>query len=308
MIIWILLLLFSLYLLYKVSDIAEEELVKYAEYSRITHLAVGFIFLAAATSLPELAISIGSGFLKNQEISVGVSLGNVLYDLLFVLPIVVIWYGVKISKDNLYKIKLLSFSSIAALFPILIFKQVNRIYALIMITAFLILSRILLKEKQGKYRYSSKEERFRNKLSLAISLISISALSFLINLSVKNISETMKISTIFIGSIFVSIFTASPELFVCLNAAKRKNYDIIIGTIYGTLAFDAIFVIGSTAILTPIIVSSFNHFITLYSFLLVTLVSIISMVWKKEKIELYHAIFLLMLLALWIFLSILSEI
>ena len=308
MLVWILVLLFSLYLLYKASDIAEEELVRYAEYSRITHLAVGFIFLAAATSLPELAISIGSGFLKNQEISVGVSLGNVLYDLLFVLPIVAIWYGVKVSKDNLYKIKLLSFSSIATLFPIIIFKQVNRIYALIMITTFLILSRILLKKKQEKYRYSSKEERFKNKLLLAISLISISVLSFLINLSVKNISETMKISTIFIGSLFISIFTASPELFVCLNAAKRKNYDIIIGTIYGTLLFDTIFVIGSTALLSPITISNFNHLIILYSFLFLTLISITLMVWKKEEIELYHALFLLMLLAFWIFLSILSEI
>jgi len=98
MIVWIPCYCCHLYLLYKVSEKTEEELVKFAEYSGITHLAVGFIFLAAATSLPELSISISSTFVGNQEISAGVSIGNVLYDLLLILPIVAIWYGIKIDK------------------------------------------------------------------------------------------------------------------------------------------------------------------------------------------------------------------
>jgi cation:H+ antiporter len=185
MIVWILLLLASLGLLYKVSEIVEKELVKFAEYSGITHLAVGFIFLAVVTSLPELSISISSAFLKNQEISPGVSIGNVLYDLLLILPIVSIWYGLKVDEGNFRKIKQLSLISLLSLFPITILKSIERIYGLALVISFIILSRYLLQEKAKKQVQSTKEERFRNKMVLAFSLISLSFLSFLINLSTK---------------------------------------------------------------------------------------------------------------------------
>ncbi|MCC5994493.1 MAG: hypothetical protein LM587_02795, partial [Candidatus Aenigmarchaeota archaeon] len=137
MIVWVFLLLASLCLLYAVSEKAEEELVKFAEYSGITHLAVGFIFLAAATSLPELSISIASTFLGNQEISAGVSIGNVLYDLLLILPIVSILYGVKISEKNFMKIKLFSLISLLVLSPLLLIKSITRVYGIFLVISFL---------------------------------------------------------------------------------------------------------------------------------------------------------------------------
>jgi cation:H+ antiporter len=302
---WILLLLTSLCLLYKISEKTEEELIKFAEYSGITRLAVGFIFLATATSLPELSISVSSTFLGNQEISAGVSIGNVLYDLLLILPIVAIWYGIKISENNFRKIKLLSLTSLLALFPVLLIKSVPRVYGIFLVVSFIILSRFLLQEKTSKYRFSTREERFRNKLTLGILLTAMSFLSFIINLSAKKIAEATHISMLVIGSLLVSIFTSSPELFTCLAAAKRRNYDVVIGTIYGTLIFDTMFVIGSTSILASITFSNINQFLFLYSFLFISLISIILLLTKKREIGIDSSIFLLMLFALWIFLSIL---
>jgi cation:H+ antiporter len=305
MIVWIILLLVSLYLLYKVSEKTEEELVKFAEYSGITHLSVGFIFLAAATSLPELSISISSVFVGNREISAGVSIGNVLYDLLLILPIVAIWCGLKVDERNFRKIKQLSLISLLSLFPITILKSIERIYGLALVISFILLSRYLLQEKAKKQVQSTKEERFRNKMVLSFSLISLSFLSFLINLSTKKISEATKISSFLIGSIIVSIATSSSEFFACLAAGKRKNYGIVIGTIYGTLVFDTMFVIGSTSLLTPITFSNVNQFLFLYCFLFVSLISIILMLVRKREIGIDSSLFLLMIFALWIFLSIL---
>jgi len=304
MIFWILLLLVSLYLLYKVSEITEEELVKFAEYSRITHVAIGFIFLSAATSLPELSISISSAFLGNQEISAGVSLGNVLYDLILILPIVAVWYGVKISEENFRKIKVLSLVSLAALFPIIFLKTIDRIYGIALVASFIIFSLYFLQEKKKIYRFSTKEERFRNRIMLGASLVALSFLSFIINLSAKKIAELSNISMLVIGSIFISIFTSSSELFTCLAAARRKNYDVVIGTLYGTLAFDIFFVMGSTSVISPIIISNISQFLLLYLFLLLSLSSILLIVRKNKDIGIQSSIFLLMLFSLWIFLSI----
>jgi cation:H+ antiporter len=304
MIVWVFLLLTSLCLLYAASEKAEEELVKFAEYSGITHLAVGFIFLAAATSLPELSISIASTFLGNQEISAGVSIGNVLYDLLLILPIVSILYGVKISEKNFMKIKLFSLISLLVLSPLLLMKSIVRVYGMFLVISFLVLSAFLLRGKT-KYRFSSKKERFRNKLSVGVLLVVISFLSFLINLSVRKIAEATNISMLVIGSILVSLFTSSPELFTCLAAAKRRNYDVVIGTLYGTLVFDTMFVLGSTSVLAPIIISNFNHFLLLYFFLLISLISIILILLKEKEISIHSSVFLLVLFAFWIFLSVL---
>jgi len=305
MIAWIILLLASLYLLYKVSEKTEEELVKFAEYSGITHLAVGFIFLAAATSLPELSISISSAFINNQEISVGVSIGNVLYDLLLILPLVAIWHGIKISELNFKKIKLFSSISLLVFFPVLLMKSVSRVYGLFLIISFIIFSKFILQEKTKNYRFSTREERFKNRLTLGILLIAISFLSFIVNLSAKMIAEATNISMLIKGSLIISIFTASPELLTCLAAAKRRNYDIVIGTLYGTLIFDTMFVLGATSILTPITISNIHQFLFLYFFLFVTLISIILIIVRRRDIGIDSSIFLLMLFALWIFLSIL---
>ena len=145
--------------------------------------------------MPELSISISSAFLKNQEISAGVSIGNVPYDLLLILPIVTIWYGLRVDKENFRKIKLLSLISLLSLSPITILRSIERIYGLALVISFILLSRYLLQEKAKKQVQSTKEERFRNKMILAFSLISISFLSFLINLSTEKNSEATKISS-----------------------------------------------------------------------------------------------------------------
>jgi cation:H+ antiporter len=108
-----------------------------------------------------------------------------------------------------------------------------------------------------------------------------------------------------IGSLIISIFTSSPELFTCLAATKRRNYDIVVGTLYGTLIFDTMFVLGATSILTPITFSNVNQFLFLYCFLFVSLISIILMFIRKKEIGIDSSVFLLMLFAFWIFLSIL---
>jgi len=98
--------------------------------------------------LPQLSISVSSTFFGNQEISAGVSIGNVLYDLLQILPIVSIWHGVIISKENFRKIKLFSIIALLVLFPILLAKSVSRIYGIFLVISFIILSRFLLQKKK----------------------------------------------------------------------------------------------------------------------------------------------------------------
>ena len=304
MLVWFAVLAIALYSLYKVSEIAVEELEKFAEYSGITKLALGFFFLAVSTSLPELSISIGSVFLGNSEISLGVSLGNILYDLLFVLPIVAIWYEIRIKKDDFQKILFSSLIPLLSLFPILLLKEVSRIYGFSLVLAFIIFSRYLIKERQATKKYK-EEEKMRNKILLSICLLSISFFSFLINLSTKMISQYTKISTLTIGAVAISLSTSMPELFSCLHAAKRKNYSLIIGIIYGTLIFDSIFVIGSTSLLSPIQLSNFYEFTNLYSFLALSIFSIIFMLRKGRRLWISEGIFLLLLFSLFIFSTIL---
>ena len=306
MIEWIFILLISLIGLYKFSDILVEELEKFAEYSNISSLAVGFIFLAASTSIPELSISITSSILKIGNLGIATSIGNIIYDLLLIFGIVAIWYGMRIDEKSYERIKKISVVSLISLFPLLLIKYYNYIYGLILSLVFVILGWYLLyeeKKETKKYPYYSKKEKIRNKIVISISLVLAIFFSFLISTSSKIIVENTSISASFIGALITSFFSSSGELFACLNAAKRKKYDLIIGTIFGTLMIDSTFVSGIAMLFSSAHIE--KQFYLLYFFLLISLLSILAFFKMKKEIWIQEGLILLFLFLFYVILNIL---
>ena len=56
----------------------------------------------------------------------------------------------------------------------------------------------------------------------------------------------------FIGLTIVALGTSLPELFSSLTAARKGNADIAIGNIVGSNIFNILFVLGTTALITPV--------------------------------------------------------
>ena len=70
------------------------------------------------------------------------------------------------------------------------------------------------------------------------------------------IAKIIGLSERFIGLTIVALGTSLPELFTSVSAAKKGNADIAIGNIVGSNIFNILFVVGTSALITPIVFES----------------------------------------------------
>lgn len=305
MIEWLFLLLISLFGLYKFNDILIEELEKYAEYSRIAGVAIGFIFLAAACSIPELSISLISSVFEIGSLGIGTTMGNMIYDLLLVLGVTAIWYGFVVNEKNYEKMKKISLVALISLFPLLLLKEYNFIYGLSLIICFIIFAWFLLYEekKEDRRKNYSKREEMKNKITITFSFIAVVFFSYLVSFSSKIIIETYEISAMFLGALVTSFFTSSGELFSCLNAAKRRKYDLIIGTVFGIVLIDSTFVPGIAMLFSPLVIE--KQIYVLYFFFAIALFTILSFSKAKKHFWIQEGIVLLLIFLFYVLFNIL---
>ena len=66
------------------------------------------------------------------------------------------------------------------------------------------------------------------------------------------IAQAIGISERFIGLTIVALGTSLPELVASVTAARKGNADIAIGNIVGSNIFNILFVLGTSALITPI--------------------------------------------------------
>ena len=67
-----------------------------------------------------------------------------------------------------------------------------------------------------------------------------------------NIAKVIGMSERFIGLTIVALGTSLPELFTSVSAAMKGKSDIAIGNIVGSNIFNILFVVGTTALITPV--------------------------------------------------------
>ena len=70
------------------------------------------------------------------------------------------------------------------------------------------------------------------------------------------IAKAVGMSERFIGLTIVALGTSLPELFTSVSAALKGKADIAIGNIVGSNIFNILFVVGTTALITPVVFES----------------------------------------------------
>ncbi len=72
----------------------------------------------------------------------------------------------------------------------------------------------------------------------------------------SNLAKALGISQRFIGLTIVAFGTSLPELVTSVSAARKHNADIAIGNIVGSNIFNILFIVGTTAPITPVTFAS----------------------------------------------------
>lgn len=226
----------------------------------IPQLVIGLTIVAMGTSLPEAAVSISAALRGNAEITIGNIVGSNILNILIILGVTALIATLKVADSTVrYEIPFMIVVTFVLLWLGYTGGQVTRLEGIILWVLFLLYLRYLyMMAKKGK-----EEEREAEQLSMAkiIGLILAGVVMIVAgsNFAVEgasNLAKALGISQRFIGLTIVALGTSLPELVTSVSAARKHNADIAIGNIVGSNIFNILFIVGTTALITPVTFAS----------------------------------------------------
>lgn len=313
MIVQILFILLGFVLLIKGADILVNGSSAIAKKMRISEIVIGLTIVSIGTSMPELFVSTTSALQGASDISVGNVIGSNICNLLLILGLSSLIHPVKFHKQT----KLIEnpMSIILTLIFVLMcninqdISRIEGIILLIFFIAFLIYTIVIGKKtKDEAILEISLEEAKKISVvkNLVLIILGIAGLKIGGDLVVENaklVAIALNISEKIIGLTIVAIGTSLPELVTSLTAAIKGESDIAIGNIIGSNIFNLLFIIGVSAVITPITYNISYNFDVIILFVAMILMCIFPFIKPKDEMSrsnglIYTLIYIIYMLAL----------
>ena len=257
----ILLLAAGFTMLIKGADWFVDGASKIADKFGIPQIVIGLTIVAMGTSLPEAAVSITAAFKGSAEITIGNVLGSNILNILIILGITSVIIPLTVKKNTLkYEIPYVILIS-AILFVLGFFdKEVSRVDGLILWMLFIIFMIYLFKlakkgEDTGEEVPQVTEDDRLWKMILSV-FIGAGLIVWGSNLTVDAATVLARMfgwSERLIGLTIVALGTSLPELVTSVVAGIKGKTDIAIGNIVGSNIFNVLFVVGTTALIIPVV-------------------------------------------------------
>ena len=229
-----------------------------AEKFGIPHLVVGLTIVAMGTSAPEAAVSITAALKGNAAITIGNVVGSNILNVLIILGLTAAITAVPVAASTV-KIEIPFTLLVTALLWIMgsTGNVVGFLEGVILWTVFVgylgYLFWMTMKDKAAEG--SEKEQKPVWKLVL-FTLIGMALIILGSDVTVDAATEialVLGMSQRFIGLTIVALGTSLPELVTSVSAARKGEADIAIGNIIGSNLFNILFVVGTTALITPVV-------------------------------------------------------
>ena len=264
-------------------------LTKISSFLKISEFVFSFIVVGFATSIPELFVGINAALQGTPSISLGNVIGSNIANLTIILGIpILLAKGLPIKSPTLKKDSLYMF--FIALVPLVLMmfgNQLSRIDGVILISVFVIYSIWLIKQRKGFTKHIHDNVK---KLDVIISSFLFIISGIILHYSSKMtvhyasaLSVDLLLPPIFIGLFVIALGTSLPELVVGLKAASRKQEDIILGNIMGSVVVNSTIVLGVTSIIMPI-TANITIFLTSIGFMILAAFLFTSFVESGNKI------------------------
>ncbi|MDO4518117.1 MAG: calcium/sodium antiporter, partial [Bacillota bacterium] len=226
----------------------------------IPQLVIGLTIVAMGTSLPEAAVSITAALEGSAGISIGNVLGSNILNILIVLGFTALITSIPVHKSTVrYEIPFMLVTSVAVLiFGVTQEKIVlwEGIVLWILFIGYFIYLFIVTKKESDNGEDADVNIKIRA-LWLEIVLLILGAAAIVVGSSVTvegatTLAKIMGMSDRMIGLTIVALGTSLPELVTSVTAACKGKTDIAMGNIVGSNIFNVLFVVGTTALITPV--------------------------------------------------------
>ena len=258
-------------MLVKGADWFVEGVAGIAEKFGIPQLVIGLTIVAMGTSAPEAAVSITSAMKGNAGITIGNVVGSNILNILIILGLTAVITNVAVQKSTIrYEIPFMLVITLVLLGLGMNDGKINRAEGVTLWVLFIIyLIYLFVMAKKKKEEPQKEKEQPLWKLLLmgaAGAAMVVVGADFTVD-SASAIAKMFGMSDRLIGLTIVALGTSLPVLVTCVTAARKGKADIAIVNIVGSNVFNILFVVGTTALVTPVIFESKFIIDTLVAFL-----------------------------------------
>lgn len=242
-------------------------LTRLSRYFRLTEFVLAFILMTFATTLPELVVGITSGIKGVPLISLGNIIGSNLINLTLVLGLVaVVSNGLKVESKIVKRDAWIIF--FITLIPMLLLfdKKISRPEGFLLLIVFGWYVWHIMKSKDAfKHRvhHINNEITSSHKLLKTILYFIIAAVILILSAwgvveIAKLIAVELYVPLVVISIILVSIGTSLPEMVFGVKAAIVRHEGMSLENIIGSIVVNSGFILGLTAIISPIKLENFR--------------------------------------------------
>ena len=262
----------------------------------VPQLVIGLTIVAMGTSAPEAAVSISAALKGSADITIGNIVGSNILNILIILGLSSAIVALAVAKSTV-KIEIPYMILITILLLGLGFtgNVVSFGEGIILWGAFLLyLAYLFVMSKKNKEEVTEENKQsslWKLFLAAVVGLVLIVWGSNVTVDAATSIAKAMGMSERFIGLTIVALGTSLPELFTSVSAAMKGKADIAIGNIVGSNIFNILFVVGTTALITPVTFTS--GFVIDTTIAIVAAVLLLVCVWKKQRLARTAGIFML---------------
>jgi cation:H+ antiporter len=275
----------GLIILVKGADFLVDGAASIAKGFNVSNISIGLTVVAFGTSMPEFVVSVMASINGNTEIAIGNILGSNIFNILFIIGLSAIIMPLTTLRNTVWKE--IPMSLLAALLVGIMANDIfidkagasflSRIDGLVLICFFI----IFLYYTFGIAKASGDDSPSDGQVkilplwkSTLFILLGLAGLIFggkwMVDGAVK-FANSMGVSESLIGLTIVAVGTSLPELATSVVAAYKKQMDIAIGNVVGSNIFNIFWILGISAVVSPLPFQSTSNtdiFMTIFASLL----------------------------------------
>ncbi len=292
------------------ADIFVEGSSAIAKRFKIPTIIIGLTIVAFGTSMPEASVSISAALSGNNDIAISNVIGSNIFNLLVVLGASALICPVRAHSSAIKKEIPFSILITLALGLVLafgvhfdaeadvlmgmeIFEHASFTLGIaggaILLVLFALymywqISGALKAKRKGKIQEEPEDENKKIPAGMAVEMVILGIVGIIMGgdfvvESASTIAKNFGMSQTLIGLTIVAIGTSLPELVTSMVAAKKGESDLALGNVIGSNVFNIVFILGASAVLSPMTVDM----LAIYDTIVLLFVSILSLIFAKTN-------------------------
>lgn len=236
-----------------------------AKHLGVSALLIGIIIVGFGTSAPEITVSIIAALENRPELALGNAYGSNIVNIALILGVTALMGTIAVQSDVLRRELPILLGATAFGVVLLLDGSLSRLDGILLFAVlFFYMGYSIWRARQSKadhlieeveqemveHNMTKAQSIFWIVLGLALLIASSRALVW----GAVGVAEAFGVSELIIGLTVVAVGTSLPELVSSIVAARKGEYDMVLGNIIGSNFFNMLAVVGVAAVIQPLAV------------------------------------------------------